>query len=142
MFVNTPLLARVILIFITLLIRVFLSLVSSKWVSFLLMLLFLGGIIVLFVYICTLITKIKVIVRNKRKIYFVLLLLSIQGALIRFFKKTEFGSLFSGVEFSLMYQKSLSILIVYRIMYLLAILYVSVKLIQKHKGGLKSKFND
>merc|ERR1712198_349919 len=114
MFVNTPLLARVILIFITLLIRVLLSLVSSKWVSFLLMLLFLGGIIVLFVYICTLITKIKVIVRNKRKIYFVLLLLFIQVALIRFFKKTEFGSLFSGVEFSLMYQKSLSILIVYR----------------------------
>ena len=94
MFVNTPLLARVILIFITLLIRVFLSLVSSKWVSFLLMLLFLGGIIVLFVYICTLITKIKVIVRNKRKIYFVLLLLFIQVALIRFFKKTELGSLF------------------------------------------------
>jgi len=137
MFVNTPLLARIILIFITLLMRVLLSLVSSKWVSFLLMLLFLGGIIVLFVYICTLITKIKVIVRNKRKIYFVLLLLFIQVALIRFFKKTEFGSLFSGVEFSLMYQKSLSILMVYRIMYLLAILYVSVKLIQKHKGGVK-----
>ena len=137
MFVNTPLLARVILIFITLLIRVFLSLVSSKWVSFLLILLFLGGIIVLFVYICTLITKIKVIVRNKRKIYFVLLLLFIQVALIRFFKKTEFGSLFSGVEFSLKSQKLLSILIAYRIVHPASHIYISVKLIQKHRGGVK-----
>merc|ERR1712133_325846 len=126
MFINTPLLARIMLIFITLIIRLLLSTISSKWISFILMLLFLGGIIVLFVYICTLITKMKVLLNNSIKI----------------FKKVEFSIIFSKVFFSLMYQKSMCILLSYSIIYLLLILYICVKIVQKHKGGLKSKFND
>jgi len=138
MFINTPLLARIMLIFITLIIRLLLSTISSKWISFILMLLFLGGIIVLFVYICTLITKMKVLLNNSIKIFLFLSFLR----LVIFFKKVEFSIIFSKVFFSLMYQKSMCILLSYSIIYLLLILYICVKIVQKHKGGLKSKFND
>lgn len=140
-FVRTPLLARVILIYITLLIRIILSIIASKWVSFLIILLFLGGMIVLFVYICTLITKIKVLIRNNRKVYVLSSLLLLYFSLMGYFKKVEFTLIFSGIDFSSIYQKSLLMLLVYRIIYLLVMLFISVKMVQKHKGGLKSKFN-
>jgi len=142
MFINTPLLARIMLIFITLIIRLLLSTISSKWISFILMLLFLGGIIVLFVYICTLITKMKVLLNNSIKIFLFLSFLMTGVRLVIFFKKVEFSIIFSKVFFSLMYQKSMCILLSYSIIYLLLILYICVKIVQKHKGGLKSKFND
>merc|ERR1711955_38345 len=129
--------ARIMLIFITLIIRLLLSTISSKWISFILMLLFLGGIIVLFVYICTLITKMKVLLNNSIKIFLFLSFLVTGVRLVIFFKKVEFS-----IFFSIVYQKSMCILLSYSIIYLLLILYICVKIVQKHKGGLKSKFND
>merc|ERR1712244_135363 len=140
-FTKTPLLACLILVFLTLMIRIFISFISSKWMSYLVLLLFLGGMIVLFVYICTLITKIKVLIRNNRKVYVLSSLLLLYFSLMGYFKKVEFTLIFSGIDFSSIYQKSLLMLLVYRIIYLLVMLFISVKMVQKHKGGLKSKFN-
>ena len=140
-FINTPLLARIALIFITLLIRLLLSSISSKWISFILIMLFLGGMMVLFVYICTLITKIKVLLNNSVKIYVSFFFFTATTGLVVFFKKVEFSIVFSKILFSLIYQKSICMLLSYSIVYLLLILYVCVKIVQKHKGGLKSKFN-
>jgi len=68
-------------------------------------------------------------------------LLLLYFSLMGYFKKVEFTLIFSGIDFSSIYQKSLSMLLVYRIIYLLVMLLISVKIVQKHKGGLKSKFN-
>merc|ERR1712154_691246 len=106
-FTKTPLLACLILVFLTLMIRIFISFISSKWMSYLVLLLFLGGMIVLFVYICTLISKIKVLIKTLYKKYF--------------------------------YRACIFILFLFVTIYLLLILIISIKIIQKHKGGLKSK---
>ena len=96
---------------------------------------------VLFVYICTLITKIKVLLNNSVKIYVSFFFFTATTGLVVFFKKVEFSIVFSKILFSLIYQKSICMLLSYSIVYLLLILYVCVKIVQKHKGGLKSKFN-
>jgi len=47
-----------------------------------------------------------------------------------------------GIVLSAMYQKSRLLLLVVCIIYLLMVLFVCVKIVQKHKGGLKSKTYD
>jgi len=53
-----------LLILVCIFICLFISTLSRKWISFLIILLFLGGIMVLFVYICTLISRMKTSIQN------------------------------------------------------------------------------
>ena len=139
LFTKTPLLACLILVFLTLIIRIFISFISSKWMSYLVLLLFLGGMIVLFVYICTLISKIKVLIKTLYKKYFYRACIFILFFFFNFFKKPDFIQIFSQFRISFIYQKSRLVLLLFVTIYLLLILIISIKIIQKHKGGLKSK---
>lgn len=139
LFTKTPLLACLILVFLTLIIRIFISFISSKWISYLVILLFLGGIIVLFVYICTLISKIKVLIKTSYKKYFYGGFILILFFFLNFFKKSDFVGAFNQLRISFIYQKSRIVLLVFATVYLLVMLIISIKIIQKHKGGLKSK---
>ena len=139
LFTKTPLLACLILVFLTLIIRIFISFISSKWMSYLVLLLFLGGMIVLFVYICTLISKIKVLIKTLYKKYFYRACIFILSFFFNFFKKPDFIQIFSQFRISFIYQKSRLVLLLFVTIYLLLILIISIKIIQKHKGGLKSK---
>ena len=110
--------------------------------SFLVILLFLGGIIVLFVYICTLISRIKIIVIDSYK-YFIFIVGLIGGFRLIFLNQKSYFVLdLKNVVLSAMYQKSRLLLLVVCIIYLLMVLFVCVKIVQKHKGGLKSKTYD
>ena len=88
-FIKTPLLASLVLILISILVRIYISIQSSKWMSFLVILLFLGGIIVLFVYICTLISRIKIIVIDSYK-YFIFIVGLIGGFRLIFLNQKSY----------------------------------------------------
>merc|ERR1712077_21141 len=142
LFVKTPLLACLLLVLISLNMRLFIFLLSSKWLSFLIVLLFLGGMIVLFVYICTLISTIKIVITDPYKKFTTFILLRIALSILFYNKKVgEVGGL-KEVILSSIFQKSLCSLLSRCTAYLLLILLICVKLVQKHKGGLKSKIYD
>ena len=110
--------------------------------SFLVILLFLGGMIVLFVYICTLISRIKIMVIDSYKyfIFFVGAMGILGGCFL--FSQANFVFDLKNIVLSSMYQKSSLLLLVVCIIYLLIVLFVCVKIVQKYKGGLKSKTYD
>lgn len=142
LFVKTPLLACFLLVLIRLNIRLFIFFLSSKWLSFLIVLLFLGGIMVLFVYICTLISRMKIAITDSYKKFIIFILLRTVPSMVFYNKKVgEVGEL-KEVILSCIFQKSLCSLLARCTLYLLLVLLICVKLVQKHKGGLKSKIYD
>jgi hypothetical protein len=108
----------------------------------LIILLFLGGMMVLFVYICTLISRIKIFLKNLYlKSIFILsggVLLSV--ILINYLQ--DYSLYFYTFNLSPMYTKSRLRILLSVASYLIFVLLVRVKLCQKFKGGLKSKFYD
>jgi len=132
-------LASLVLILTAAIIGVWVSIQSSKWISFLIILLFLGGIIVLFVYICTLISSIKIIVIRSYKHYFSFLIFILLIGVLFITQKIYFLPDIKNLLLSTIYQKSRLALLVICMVYLLSVLLVCVKIVQKYKGGLKSK---
>ena len=138
-FIKNSLLGSLILIIISIFIRLYIAILRRKWISYLIILLFLGGIIVLFVYICTLVSSFKTFIRNFSLI--IIIFRSIRAIfIIVFFSiiwdfKIELKRLF----LSILYSNSNLILIVFCILYLLIVLITSIKISQKFKGRLKSK---
>jgi len=140
--IQRPLLARVILIVISIMIRVLISCLTRKWIRYLIILLFLGGIIVLFVYICTLISNIKRFVKYYSPIIFFLFFPAALMRLFIFFQNRIINFEFKQLLLSGLYLKSRFLIIILCIVYLLLVLTVRVKLSQKFKGGIKSKTYD
>ena len=134
--------ASLVLILTAAIIGVWVSIQSSKWISFLIILLFLGGIIVLFVYICTLISRIKIIVIRSYKHYFSFLIFILLIGVLFITQKIYFLPDIKNLLLSAIYQKSRLALLVICMVYLLSVLLVCVKIVQKYKGGLKSKIYD
>ena len=138
-FIKNSLLGSLILIIISIFIRLYIAILRRKWISYLIILLFLGGIIVLFVYICTLVSSFKTFIRIFSLI--IIIFRSIRAIfIIVFFSiiwdfKIELKRLF----LSILYSNSNLILIVFCILYLLIVLITSIKISQKFKGRLKSK---
>jgi len=108
---------------------------------YLIILLFLGGIIVLFIYICTLITNLKRFVKNQFSIIFLLIPSLLFRGLV-FFQYRDLRFDFKQIIVSVLYLKSNFLLITLCIRYLLLVLIIRIKISQKFKGGLKSKIYD
>ena len=133
---------RILLIFISILISLLISSLTRKWIRYLIILLFLGGIIVLFVYICSLITTIKNFLKNSYN--FGLVATSILLGSFSFFycQSWELNLYMKSMFISTLYIKSNFILIFLCVIYLLLVLLIRIKISQKFKGGLKSKIYD
>lgn len=139
MFIKTPLLGALALIVVSVMVRLYISILARKWMRFLVILIFLGGIIVLFVYICTLISTIKMFVDNNP--YSLIIIFGVV-ALRAVFVNAQYWDLRFDVKSSLLsvlYIKSNFLLIRICVLYLLLVLIIRIKLSQKFKGGLKSK---
>ena len=113
-----------------------------KWIRFLVILLFLGGIIVLFVYISTLISRIKRFLRNSFNnliLTFFLRLLS-----FIFFTASHQSILYdcNEIYLSILYFKSNFSFIRICVVYLLLVLIIRIKISQKFKGRIKSKIQE
>merc|ERR1712045_960007 len=114
-FLKRPLIGALRLILISCFMAIYISTLRRKWISYLIVLLFLGGIMVLFVYICTLISNFKNSVKGSP--YWLIL----------------------GVLTAIALRTLLSLLMLVIIIYLIFVLLISIKMCQKSKGGLKSK---
>jgi len=124
---------------VSVMVRLYISILARKWMRFLVILIFLGGIIVLFVYICTLISTIKMFVDNNP--YSLIIIFGVV-ALRAVFVNAQYWDLRFDVKSSLLsvlYIKSNFLLIRICVLYLLLVLIIRIKLSQKFKGGLKSK---
>ena len=138
-FINSPLLGALFLILISILIRLLIRHLIRKWIRFLVILLFLGGIIVLFVYISTLISRIKRFLNNSYNN----LLRGCVLRVLRFIYLTIFhyNILYdcNDIFLSIIYFKSNFCLIRICVIYLLLVLVMRIKISQKFKGRIKSK---
>jgi len=86
--------------------------------------------------------RIKIIVIDTYK-YFIFVVGAIGGFGVIFLtQKSYFVLDLKNIVLSAIYQKSRLLLLVVCIIYLLMVLFVCVKIVQKHKGGLKSKTYD
>lgn len=138
----SPLIGRIVLIFIAIIIRLFISLLTSKWIRYLIILIFLGGIIILFIYICTLISNVKSFVTNFYDYTFTLIGLFFIINRIVYYQYWDLRAELRYISISLIYLKSNIILISICVFYLLLVLEIRVNLSQKHKGSLKAKTYD
>ena len=141
-YIKSPLLGSLILIFISIIIRLYVSLLRRKWITYLIVLLFLGGIIVLFVYICTLISSLKTSVKTSYnwvilRFTFIFLLRN-----LFYFNNWDFRIEIKNILLSVIYRNLNFILIILAVIYLLLVLVTRIKISQKFKGGLKSKINE
>ena len=110
--------------------------------SFLIILLFLGGIIVLFVYVCTLISRIKTSVQNLGNIVSMSILITFMLRSLFIINYWDSVPVMKNLYLSIMYRNSNFLLMILIIIYLLLVLVTSIKLCQKFKGGIKSKIYD
>lgn len=138
-----PLLITGVLIFQTVRVAVFLGhTLESLWPSYLLFIVFLGGVLVLFVYICSLIGDLRVKHSVLRVIFWLLGTGLLIGGLFR--GLTEgfmiYGCLGRGwgavIGFT-MFGTSITIIFILAVTYLLLALLVVVRLIRSPKGPLR-----
>lgn len=101
-----------------------------------------GGIIVLFVYVCTLISRLKILVQNKYTFSFLALILFRIITVFIYSQYWDYNTDLKTLSISIIYIKSNFTIIRLCIIYLLFVLVISIKLSQKFKGGIKSKIND
>ena len=140
--ITNPLIGSIILIFISLIIRLLIAELARKWMSYLIVLLFLGGIIILFIYISALISNLKIFLKNYFGHLFFSLIIFIIISRIFYFQYWDINFEIKYSSISIIYIKSNFVLISICIIYLLMVLIICVKLSQKFKGRLKAKIND
>ena len=130
----------ILLVLLSFIVRIYIFNFRSLWISLLLILLFLGGIIVLFTYVCTFVINFKSL--EDFSLYLGLIFL-----LTRVVFSYYFGTLFNlrlnynKLLISIIYLNSVRRLIGLCIIYLILVLVTSIKICQSFKGRLKSKFN-
>jgi len=84
----------------------------------------------------------KIVITDSYKKFIIFILLRTVPSMVFYNKKVgEVGEL-KEVILSCIFQKSLCSLLARCTLYLLLVLLICVKLVQKHKGGLKSKIYD
>ncbi len=98
-----------------------------------------GGIIVLFVYVCTLISNFKNSIKNSPTWLVPLFLVVFMLSTILFLRIWDFKLDIKNLFLSVIYINSNFLLILVIVTYLLWVLVISIKICQKFKGGLKSK---
>ena len=140
--VRSPLLGRIVLILISVVMGLFLSLLVRKWISYLIILIFLGGIIILFTYVCTLISNLKSFVKNYYDYILIRIRLSFIFGSIIYAQYWDLRFEIKQSIISVLYVKSNFLLISICVIYLLLVLIISIKLSQKFKGRIKAKSYD
>ena len=102
-------------------------------------LLFLGGIIVLFVYICTLISNLKNSIKNSYNWLFIKFIVIFRLRNLIYLNNWEVKIEIKNILLSSIYRNLNFLLIILAVIYLLVVLITRIKISQKFKGGLKSK---
>lgn len=138
--IKRPLLGSLMLIFISVLIRLYVAILRRKWITYLIVLLFLGGIIVLFVYVCTLISRMKTSIKLSYRWPMLIVIFIIRN--LFYLNSWDFRIKIKSMLLSVIYRNINFILILLAVVYLLLVLITRIKISQKFKGGLKSKINE
>ena len=134
-YISHPIFFRVILISISLFIRVLLIKINISWFFFLLMLVFLGGVIVLVIYINTLSINEKFFIKNFSFIDFYYL--RFLFLILMFLKKnTTIKINYSNFIPAMLYENINFYVIIFLIVYLLLTIICVVKLIKFEYGPL------
>lgn len=131
---SSPSLLIMWLIIITFYLGLILRKVLSSWVIYAVVLLFTGGIIILFMYILTLVISVKVVFMN---VNLELGVLTTRFVLIFFFVPNEVNI---NLNLSNMFLIRRINYVLFLAVYLFLVLLVVVKLSSAHKGSLKSVF--
>ena len=137
--IKNPFIGSITLVVITIILILEIRKYVSQWISYLLMLLFLGGIIILFLYVTSIITSLKfnLNIKPTYKWFFILLIpVAIIPNYIFLDKTNKF------TEISRVFNMDRFVFIVLAIFYLLLGLVAVVRICKKHEGALKSKIND
>lgn len=140
--IKSPLLTSLTLILVSSLMGVYAAILSRKWITYLIVLLFLGGIIVLFVYITTLITRFKSMVKFPSSVSFLIIFFLWVVIIINFLVTWRYQIQLKISCLSIIYIQSNVVLVGFLAVYLLFCLIIVIKISQKFKGTLKSKLND
>ena len=140
--IKSPLLTSLTLILVSSLMGVYAAILSRKWIIYLIVLLFLGGIIVLFVYITTLITRFKSMVKFPSSVSFLIIFFLWVVIIINFLVTWRYQIQLKISCLSIIYIQSNVVLVGFLAVYLLFCLIIVIKISQKFKGTLKSKLND
>ena len=133
MFVSHPIFFRLILIFISVIIRILSFKINISWFFFLLLLVFLGGVIILIIYINTLIINEKFyFLKNNKVIFFSFIVL-----IFFILKKNTFLKINDSNFISIILYENINIyMLLFLILYLLLTLICVVKLIKFEYGPL------
>ena len=98
--------------------------------------------IVLFVYICTLISRIKTSVQNLGNRVRIRILVTLILRSLFIINYWDSITVIKNLYLSVIYRNSNFLLMILIITYLLLVLVTRIKLCQKFKGGIKSKIYD
>ena len=131
--------ACLVLVLSSIQVRLYLSKVFRKWLFYLVILLFLGGIIVIFSYIASLSRKRKPNLKHFKVSSFSLRVLIFIALFYRV--NTSFiGGFYPAL--SNIYKVSANLAILFLISYLLILLLACLKFLSFNKGTIKNFFND
>ena len=136
---TSPFIATLVLARLSLLVGVILAQNSFRWIFFTIVILFVGGIIVLFMYLCSLSARLKTETNNV--LYFVFLgvvLLGLGGVRINW---SVYETLSGSGLFSL-YRLDRWGMMTFLIVYLIVGLVVAIQIARKFEGPLKNKLSD
>ena len=115
--------------------RCILSIFSSKWLIFAIIIIFLGGIIVIFLYATALSSRNKIVIYSISKTKILILGLRVrlvsQNFSIEFIKITSAARMYNFLSISQLF---------FLLRYLLVSLFTVVKLVENFKGSLKIEF--
>lgn len=137
-YINHPISLGFILIFYALIMGALATILISSWFLYLLVLVFLGGVIVLIIYIRTLSANEKFFIPYTRVSPLLIILFTLTlGFLYEFNKRTSLRS--SSCFISNVYEQSNSSLTLVLIIYLLLTILCVVKLVKFEKGPLVSR---
>ncbi len=128
-----PLPLRLILILLALVEGILIWGLVSKWLGLALIIVFVGGIIVAFLYVSSLAFNLKFQIFFSLPGLFILIILT-------FLKPTKILKDFSGNFAVSVYSSMSSFLLVFLIIYLLIVLFLAVKITESLKGSLAQKF--
>nr|YP_010924939.1 NADH dehydrogenase subunit 6 [Sinergasilus major]WKB17743.1 NADH dehydrogenase subunit 6 [Sinergasilus major] len=135
---SNPFMGSLTLVLLTMLLMLDVSFLTSQWVSYLLMLLFLGGMMVMFLYVTSVMTTLKFNLPKMNKE----IILTLALTMLFFFTNSNLMLSVKFVNLSDFFNMDSAVVVVFTFFYLLVGLVTVVSISKKFVGSLKSKIND
>nr|YP_009172415.1 NADH dehydrogenase subunit 6 [Sinergasilus polycolpus]ACB99583.1 NADH dehydrogenase subunit 6 [Sinergasilus polycolpus]ALG63358.1 NADH dehydrogenase subunit 6 [Sinergasilus polycolpus] len=135
---SNPFMGSLTLVILTMMLMLDVSFLVSQWVAYLLMLLFLGGMMVMFLYVTSVMTTLKFNLPNMSNEFILVSVFVV--AVVFMVKPPMLSSKF--ISLSDFFNMDSAIVVMFTFFYLLIALVTVVTISKKFVGSLKSKIND